>query len=124
MGRPATSSRARSHSRQTDVEANSIPIRAKVSGGKLSRKASPMNTRELINGLIDGRLEISRAADVTIGPRLTLAITRQKDCLRIDWDPPPEIDLPGPFDPDLCYAEIGRTGWKVVTPVGTVSGKF
>ena len=95
-----------------------------MSGGKLSRKASPMNTRELINGLIDGRLEISRAADVTIGPRLTLAITRQKDCLRIDWDPPPEIDLPGPFDPDLCYAEIGRTGWKVVTPVGTVSGKF
>ena len=83
-----------------------------------------MNSKELINGLIDGRLEISRAADVTIGPRLTLALTRQQDCLRIDWDPPPEIDIPGPWNPDLCYAEIGRSSWKVVTPVGTVSGRF
>ena len=79
---------------------------------------------DVINGIIDGRLDAGRFADVTFAKKLNLTITRQQDSLRIDWDPKPEIDLIGPWDVNACYAEVGRETWKIVTPIGTLGGGY
>ncbi len=61
--------------------------------------------RDAVDQFLDGVIECG-PADVNLPHELTLEISRFDDHLEIEWSENPEIDLPGPIDPDMLRAEI------------------
>lgn len=73
-------------------------IRAKI------EEPTARAVRARVSQLLDGVLPMG-SVDVLLPENMEFSLSRQSDHLRLDWNPPLEIEAPGP-DPDMLRAHV------------------
>lgn len=73
-------------------------IRAKI------EEPTAQAIRQKVAQLLEGVVPIGRA-EVLLPDNLEFSVARRSDHLRIDWNPPLELEAPGP-DPDMLRAHV------------------
>jgi hypothetical protein len=69
--------------------------------------------RNLVEGLIDGVLGLGDNVDLHLPEPFIVTKTVKDDHVEITWNANPEVDIPGPLNPDLIIARCWPTETRI-----------
>jgi len=74
---------------------------------------------QLVQQAIAGTVDAG-AVSVMLPKQIGLRVQRMADHLLVTWDNNPEVDLPGPINPDMLRVQLYADRAEIVTRLATI----